>query len=363
MTDSLKFPFENPPEFGTTLEIMPGIHWLRMPLPMALNHINLYLLEDGDGWFVIDTGMKLDDTRRYWEQIFEHSLQGKPIKGIVCTHLHPDHIGQAGWLTEHWQVPLYMTHGEYYAGRTFIAGPSENMSWMIAEFYLHAGMGRDELTAMRERAKGFGRIVEPLPGSFVRLREGQTLNWGGSGWQVFTGEGHSPEHACLFNAERKVMFSGDQIIANITSNVSVMATEPLANPLQLWLDSHERFKGLIPDDTLILPAHGLPFYGVQARLQQLIDHHEDHLDALEEACVQPSSAIELLPVLFKRELDETQINMALGECIAHLHLLLERGKVERLLEQDVYKYRSLDPAAAARAGKVKHHRDDDPLLV
>ncbi len=340
-TDSLEFPFQQPPEFGSTLTVAPSIKWLRMPLPMSLDHINLYLIDVGDGWMIVDTGIRGDKVQRYWQQIFDNELDGKPIVGVTVTHMHPDHVGQAGWLTDTLQVPVYMTFGEYFSGRTFSGAPSKELAWTTERFLRNAGLNDEFIESFKRRERGFANIVEPMPVASNRLRDGDQLDWGETPWQVMIGEGHSPEHACLFNADKKVLLAGDQVIATITSNVSVLAIEPEANPLGLWLDSHQRFKCL-PADTLVLPAHGLPFYGVQQRLQQLIDHHEDHMDALEAACVTPQTSVELLPVLFKRELDKSVILMALGECIAHLHLQMARGKIVRELNEDnVYLYRSV----------------------
>ncbi len=360
--NELQYPFTVPPAFGKTLEIAPGVLWLRMPLPIALDHINLYLVDAGDGWYIIDTGIKTDEVRRYWLQVFENCLQGRPVIGIVATHMHPDHIGQAGWLEQYWQAPLYMTLGEYYIGRIFSSAPSDPIPRLAEQFYRRAGFDSDAIARIRRGAQGFSRVVEPLPGAYVRIQDQQVLDWGGRELKVVVGSGHSPEHACLLDASNALLFSGDQIIANISSNVGVLAVEPEGNPMQQWLESHQRMLAL-PEDLLVLPAHGLPFRGVRTRLRQLIAHHEDHLEALEEACLEPRTAMSLLPVLFKRELREREIILALGECIAHLHLLLARDRLERLLVDGIYHYRTLDASVADRVGRVQHARDDDPMLV
>jgi glyoxylase-like metal-dependent hydrolase (beta-lactamase superfamily II) len=352
--DALDFPFTTPPEFGSTIEVAPGIKWLRMPLPMSLNHINLYLIDTGEGWLIVDTGMKGDDTQKYWQQIFDNNLDGKPIIGVLVTHMHPDHVGQAGWLTEKLRVPLYMSFGEYFSGRTFSESSGPSLAWTTENFLRRAGLADEFVESFRQRSRGFADIVEPMPVAFNRLREADELAFD-EPWKVMIGEGHSPEHACLYSDSKKVLLAGDQVIATITSNVSVLAIEPEANPLALWLESHERFKSL-PDETLILPAHGLPFVGVQNRLQQLIDHHEDHLDTLEYTCITPHNSVDLLKVMFRRELDKSQIVLALGECIAHLHLLMARGKIKRKLEDNgVYSYTSVNKNISApirRDGRV-----------
>jgi glyoxylase-like metal-dependent hydrolase (beta-lactamase superfamily II) len=360
---ALQYPFSEPPVPGTVTCIQPGVLWLRMPLPMTLDHINLYLLEDDAGWWIVDTGLRGEKTREHWEQVFAAHLGGKPVIGLLCTHCHPDHIGQAGWLSERWKAPLWMTHGEYYCGRVFSGGATEGPLWESVDFYQRAGAGEAFLASFRRRTSGFTKLVEPLPRSFHRLRDGDVLTIGGSRWEAVIGHGHSPEHLCLLNRERKLLLSGDQVIPIITPNVSVLAIEPDGNPMQEWLASHQRFLGL-PGDVLVLPAHNTPFFGLHERLRRLIAHHEDHLAALEEACVRPSSALELLPAIFKRKLDVEQTGLALGECIAHLNLLLARGRVVREADADgLVRYAAVDPAVASRARTARHDRDDDPVMV
>lgn len=359
----LVYPFDDTPAVGTTQEIVPGVRWIRMPLPMALDHINLYLLEDDDGWWIIDTGMKWGKVREYWQQIFDNELDGKPVKAVFVTHMHPDHIGQAGWLCERFRIPLYMTFGEYYNARTLTKITVDDLSWTTEAYFRGAGMSDDYFEQMKENFHGFASIVEPLPGSFIRLQEGSEFVIAGNRWRVVIGSGHSPEHACLHCEDLGLMFSGDQVIPRITSNVSVMPTEPEANPLADWFDSLRKLLDL-PADTLVLPAHNTPFTGLHTRLNYLIEHHQDHLLALEEACVEPHTAADLMPVLFKRKLDRSQISMALGECVAHLNYLIRDNKLERICdERGVNHYRSIDPSLPGRARPGTHHQDSTPIEV
>jgi glyoxylase-like metal-dependent hydrolase (beta-lactamase superfamily II) len=344
----LEYPFGALPAPGSVLEIQPGVLWVRMPLPMALDHINLYLLEDTAGWWIVDTGLRGNETRELWEQVFAGPLAGRRVCGIVCTHCHPDHIGQAGWLSERWRAPLYMTHGEYYNGRVFSTPAADGPLWEGEEFYRQAGAPQAFLDGFTRRNRGYSGLVEPMPRSFHRVNAGDRRRIGGSEWEAVVGRGHSPEHLCLLNRERQLLISGDQVIPIITSNVSVMAIEPEANPLADWLASHERFFAL-PDEVLVLPAHNTPFRGLHQRLRSLIAHHEEHLRTLERACIEPRTAMELLPVMFRRPLGNEQIGLALGECIAHLHLLRARGAVVRETGADgLHRYRTLDPEAARR---------------
>ena len=329
----LIFPFKQAPEPGALTEITSGVYWLRMPLPLALDHINLYLLEDTDGWWIIDTGIKSDVTQQYWSAIFKTQLQGKPIKAVLATHMHPDHIGQAGWLCNQWRVPLYMSFGEYYAARCFMQTSADDFSWQAEEYFRSTGLPDNFFVQMKQNFSGFNSIVEPLPGSFTRLREDQQLTINGQQWRVIIGSGHSPEHVCLYCEALEVMISGDQIIAGISSNVSVMAIEPQANPLDCWLKSLHKLKQL-PQSTLVLPAHKLPFIGIKARAAELQAHHAEHLQALINTCAEKKTAVQLLPVLFKRKLDDKVMMMALGECVAHLRYLCQQQRLQRLTDED-----------------------------
>ncbi|MCB1647422.1 MAG: MBL fold metallo-hydrolase, partial [Pseudomonadales bacterium] len=348
-----------PPPAGTTQEVAPGVKWLRMPLPMSLNHINLYLIDDGDGWYVIDTGIRGKESRDLWLQVIAQELDGKPLNAIICTHMHPDHTGQAGFLHSHCRIPLMMSFSEYYQARSMGPWSSED-NWPMQEYFERAGITQAELQALRDTRSQFTPEPEdhPLPGSFIRLVDGQSLQIGSHEWIVHTGCGHSPEHVCLYSRDLRVLLSGDQVLPVITSNVSVHPNEPFGNPMVGWLESLEKFRALIPNDTLVLPAHNMPFYRLHERLQQLIDHHEDRMLILEENCVTPSVAVDMLPLLFDRKLEGHTKIMALGECIAHLHCLMTRNRIERRLENGRYLYQSVDPTLSSRARPDSHEPPD-----
>ncbi len=367
-SNNLQYPYENHPQPGTTREIAEGVHWLTMPMPGSLSHINLYLLEDSRGWYVVDTGLSTPETKAVWQEIFASALGGKPVIGVICTHMHPDHIGQSAMITDTFECPLYMTRAEYYQARSFANNtPAHHSNWLGRTFYTQAGMPADyleQLAKMWESRASEGMSMPTMPAGYERLVDGQVLTIGRHDWQVMVGCGHSPEHACLYCAALKILISGDQILPVITSNVSVHPTEPNANPLKDWMDSHDKFL-TIPADTFVLPAHNLPFYGVRERLRNLISHHDDRMLAIEEACTQPQVAKDLLPVLFARELDPRQMMMALGEAIAHVHLLMHRNRIERTLHKDGrYRFLSIDPDLSRRAHPGDHDAPSDgPVMV
>ncbi len=362
----LDYPWERSPAPGELIEVAPGVHWLQMPLPLALDHINLYLLEDEAGWWIVDTGLSTAETRELWEQVFERHLGGKPVIAVLSTHWHPDHTGMAGWLCDRWRAPFYMTQGEYFSGLVYSRMRPEHFSWTNEQHQVRLGRGPEGIEAIRQSAGRVRHIMEPLPTSYRKLEDGSRLSINGQRWRVVVGRGHSPEHACLFCESLNVLISGDQVIPRITSNVSVSGDEPEGNPLRDWLNSHERFLELLPGDALVLPAHNLPFSGLHHRLRFLVEHHEDHLIALEEACVDSErSAMDLLPVLFKRELDDSQIGLALGECVAHLNYLVHRGQLLRRVDgEGRYLYSSVDDTLPMRARKRSHRAEDEiPIQV
>lgn len=376
MAGELQYPWTDHPPHGSTREVAPGVRWLTMPMGGSLTHINLYLIEDHDGWYVVDTGLANSTTSDLWQRIIDSELGGRPIKGVFCTHMHPDHTGCAGFLTEKFHAPLLMTRAEYYQARSFSGGgPRRYSGWIMQEFYARAGMTPAALERMHQ---AWARMAPPsagersryempeLPAGFHRLQDGDVFNIGGNDWHVVVGAGHSPEHACLHCRSLGVLLSGDQILPIITSNVSVHPTEPDANPLKVWMESHDKFLDKIPAPTLVLPAHNLPFRGVRERLRRLIEHHEDRMLAIEESCEHEGrTARDLLPVLFKRELDERQVMMALGEAIAHVHLLLHRDRLERTLCDDgAWRFRAIDPTLERRKRPNAHDApDDQPMMV
>ena len=329
----LSHPWPAPPDPGTTITVAPGIRWLRMPLPFALNHINLWLLDDGDGVAIVDTGLGRPDTRELWERIFANELGGKRITRVIATHFHPDHFGNTGWLTERWGVDLWCTQAEYQSAViACLARGGANADRMVAH-YRRAGVADEALERLRQRGNHYPSLVPSLPGSYRCIREGDRLVIGGRRWDVIVVLGHAPEHAALWCAERNVLISGDQVLPKITTNVSVWWDRPYDDPLRLYLDSLARFRPL-PADALVLPSHGLPFHGLHARLDALRAHHDERLAETLHAVREPRTAAELMPVLFRRELDTHQLSFAIGEVLAHLNYLEAAGSVTRTTGAD-----------------------------
>ena len=331
--EELTYPLQSPPPPGETLEVAPGVHWLRMQLPFALDHINLWALEEGDGWTIIDTGMQTPDIAAVWRTVLAGPLGDRPVKRVICTHMHPDHIGMAGWLTRRFDCRLWITRLEYVTCRMLVGDSTREAPPDAIQFYRASGWDDDALEDYKARFGRFGKMVYQLPDSYRRVVDSEELLIGGRAWRAVVGRGHSPEHLSLYRAQGEespgLLISGDQVLPKITSNVSVFPTEPDADPLTDWLESLASIKERVPDDVLVLPSHNLPFNGLWARLEQLIRGHETALTRLTEALVEPKRAIDVFSLLFRRRVGSEMLAMASGESLAHLNCLIHRGKITR----------------------------------
>jgi len=338
---ALEYPFKNIPLPTELVEITNGVYWLRMPLPLPLGHINLYLLEDTDGWWIIDTGMNIGDTQIFWQAIFDNHLHHKPVEGIIVTHMHPDHIGQAGWLCAKCQAPLYMSYSEYYTALALGRISAEEMSESAREHFRNCGLSQDMVEQIQVMLHGMDNIITPIPSTFCRLEEGNDLVIDGKRWRIMIGKGHSPEHVSLVCDELSILIAGDQAIPKMPASIGVLPSEPFGNPLAQWFESLRKFMSL-PADYLVLPAHDEPYKGLHIRLQYLIARHEKRLLMLKGACAKPKTVAELAPVMYSKELHSSLLMMAIGECLAHLNYLVAQGEVERLMDLNgVYRYRSI----------------------
>ena len=317
------------PAPGQPEQIAEGVYWVRFPMPMSLDHINLWLLADGDGWTVVDTCLNLDSARQLWEHVFGSVMAGRPITRVICTHMHPDHVGLAGWLTERFGAELWMSREEFLMCRAMVGDTGRPAPEVALRFYRAAGYDKEQLAFYQGKFGNFGRAIYPLPESFRRLADLETITIGGRYWQVIVGSGHSPEHAALYCPALKLLISGDQVLPRITPNVSVFPTEPSGDPLHEWLSSSARIREILPDDVLVLPAHEAPFYGLHVRLNQLIEAHNRDLRSLFDHLDQPRRAVDCFPPLFSREIGQDSLGLATGETIAHLNCLLGRRRITR----------------------------------
>ena len=344
----LDYPFADAlPEPGRKRAIAPGIDWLRMPLPFALDHVNLWLLRDRydgrDGWTVIDCGIASDTTRGLWEAAIASELEGLPIVRILCTHMHPDHLGNAAWLQAkgpaEQQPPLWTTLGEYTMGRVLQASLAGTDGPELAEHYRSHGLDDEAyVKTLADRSGYYARLVPDIPTTYRRIVDGESIAIGDDIWRVITGFGHSPEHIALYAERANILISGDMLLPRISTNVSVHAMEPEADPVTQFTASIRRFTPL-PDDALVLPSHGRPFRRLHRRVEQLLAHHDARLAEVLAYCATPRTAADIVPIMFHRPLDSHQMFFAFGEALAHLHALWYAGSLKRERDEDrVYRF-------------------------
>jgi glyoxylase-like metal-dependent hydrolase (beta-lactamase superfamily II) len=315
------------PSQGDAKEIAPGILWFRLPLPMGLNHINLYALDEGDGWALVDTGLATSESKDVWRTLFAGPLAGRPITRVIVTHYHPDHLGLAGWLCRKFNVELWIARTEFLMARMLMLDVQPTVPDDVLSFYRRAGWSAEALDKFKAKGWGnFARAVSPLPAGFRRMKEGDVLTIGNRAWRVIVGRGHTPEHVCLLCDADQIILSGDQVLPKITSNVSVYSTEPQGDPLGDWMDSLDMLETLSPD-LLVLPSHNEPFRNIHTRVQALRADHLGKLERLRQHCASPKTALQSFECLFKRPIQDNEMMMATGEALAHLHYLTFRRQL------------------------------------
>ena len=331
----LRYPWADPPDHGTATEVAPGVLWMRLPLPMKLDHVNVYALDDGDSWTVIDTGFASKKTKAIWQRLMDGPLAGKPIARVIVTHHHPDHVGLAGWLQSDFGADLITTRTAWLFSRMLTLDVQDKPTQETLDFYRSAGMDKAILDQRRaERPFNFGDVVAPMPLGFTRIKQGDTITMGGRMWDIHIGNGHAPEHATFWSRDDNLVLSGDQILPSISPNIGVYATEPMADPIGDWLEACERLNLLARDDQLVLGGHKLPFTGLPTRMRQLIDNHHGALSRLMDYIDTPKSAADCFAPLFKRSIGEGEYGLALVEAVAHLSHLYQEGRATRSKRED-----------------------------
>jgi glyoxylase-like metal-dependent hydrolase (beta-lactamase superfamily II) len=331
----LTFTHPAPPDPGQTIEVAPGILWARMALPFLLDHVNIYFVDDGAGWALIDTGLGDKATRAAWQPLLDSVLADRPLTRIIATHFHPDHVGAAGFLLERFDVPLYMSATEYLQSLNLHLDPGALEAEHYRRFYLDHGLGADATQRVVTSGHAYLRLMSGLSPTYHRIVAGDVLRIGGRDFDVLTGGGHSPEQVMLVSRADRLFFSADQVLAKISPNISVSPVDPEGDPLGQYLRSLEALSGGVAGDVLVLPGHNLPFYGLHTRSGGLIAHHESRCERIVRACrTEPLSAAELVPFVFTRQLDPHQMGFAFGEVLAHVNYLLRRGTLKRVPTAD-----------------------------
>lgn len=332
---TLRYPWAEPPAHGEAVEVAPGVLWIRLPLPMALDHVNIYALDDGDSWTIVDTGIHSKRSVKLWESVLAGPLQGKAVGRVILTHHHPDHIGMAGWLMERFGAELITSRTAWLMARMLILDEEERPTEQALAYWRSAGMDPEVFESRKhDRPYNFADVCYPLPVGYTRLKQGDVIRVGGRNWDVHMGNGHAPEHVTLWSRDDNLLLAGDQIIASISPNIGVYPTEPEADPLSDWLETCERLAGLVHDDHLVLPGHKLPFTGLPVRMRQLIENHHGALRRLRAHLDEPKVAADCFAPLFKRKIDHSTYGLALVEAVAHLNHLHHAGEVSRFRRSD-----------------------------
>ncbi|SLN21552.1 MBL fold metallo-hydrolase [Roseisalinus antarcticus] len=326
---AIRYPFADPPEEGTAIEVAEGILWMRLPLPMKLDHVNVYALDEGDSWTIVDTGVSSRRARALWERILAGPLGGKPVSRVIVTHHHPDHVGLAGWFREK-GAEIWASRTAYLMARMLVLDTQEVWPEETRAFYRGAGMAEDMVARrLAERPFNFSDVVWPLPLGFRRMIEGLVVEIGGRSWDVRMGAGHAPEHVTLWARDAPLVLGGDQLLASISPNLGVYPTEPEADPVADWIAACRRLAAFATEDQLVLPGHKMPFRGLPARLSHLEDNHHGALERLVGHLVDPKTAGECFAPLFKREIGAGEYGLALVEAYAHCLHLWHLGRVSR----------------------------------
>ena len=335
-------PWAEPPDVGSAIEVAKGVFWVRLPLPLKLDHVNTYVLDDGDSWTIVDTGMGSKKTQQIWRDLLDNRFKEKPVGRVIVTHHHPDHIGLAGWFVSEFQAELWTTRTAWLMARMLCLDVQETPPPENLEFWRRSGMAQDAIDERaNEKPFNFADTVHPIPLGYRRLKQDDMIEIGGRQWQVHIGNGHAPEHATLWSCSDDLVLAGDQIISSISPNLGVYATEPEADPVGEWFEACGRLSKLANAEQLVLSGHKLPFKGLPFRFQQMIENHHSALERLIAFLDQPKAASECFQPLYKRRIGTGEYGLALVEAVAHLNHLYLKGDVQRRLDPDgIYRYQS-----------------------
>lgn len=338
---SLTYPIAQPPGPGEIVEIAPGVVWFRLKLPFQLNHVNIYLIQDGNGWLVLDTGLGTDEGRAGWDSILNGPLKGERLTRMLVTHFHPDHVGLAGWLSQSFDLPLAMPRTEYLYHLMAAHGRGDMYDNVHREFYRRNGLAEDTTNIVLGRGHNYLRLTTGVPAAYERIRHGGTQRIGGRDFRILTGGGHALEQATLHQPAGRLFFAADQVIARISPNVSVHPVEPDEDPLGTYLTDLASLRHDVPDDVLVLPGHGLPFHGLHTRIDELTEHHAIRCERIAGACKdRPLTAADIVPLLFDRALDAHQTGFAFGEVLAHINYMTGRAELTKETGNDgVHRFR------------------------
>jgi len=327
MSNDLKFSVQRPPAYGELTDVLPGLFWVRLPVPTPPNHVNCWLLDNGPGWTLVDCGMNTDDIFEIWDKLRRGLLRSRPLQNLTLTHAHLDHFGFAGYLVKESKCAVRLPLAEWLNGWKMWHEREEGPDEQFTSFMKRNGASDDDAASIIGSLRRSNYLGLRPPREFIRIRDGDVVAMGQREWRVITAGGHSPEHASFYCESDKILIAGDQILSHMTPSVIVPAAQPDANPMKEYLDSLMRLETL-PPDTLVLPSHGLPFRALHTRLAQMREHHLVRLDDVACVVTGKTTAFAVAQEVFPRVLYANP-RQAFGEALAHLNMLASTGRLTR----------------------------------
>jgi glyoxylase-like metal-dependent hydrolase (beta-lactamase superfamily II) len=305
-------------------EVTGGVFELRLPIPWEDTHVNCFLLPDGDAVDMIDCGMSSQESfGLIADALRELAGPRARLRRLLVTHIHPDHYGGAGEMTERRGADLYlhrlevpMVHPRYL-----------EIEQLVEEVgrYLHVhGVPDAEADFLKNASRGFRQFVKPaLP--VLQLDGTELLELGCRRLRVEWTPGHSPGHVCLFDVDSRVLFAGDQLLPNASPNIG-LHPQSTPNPLDDYLSGLERLLRLRP--SLVLPAHGRPFLGAVERVAELRDHHRRRKEQMVEVIGDDElNGWQVATAVWGVRQNLHEMRMALQEGLAHLQSLSLEGRL------------------------------------
>jgi glyoxylase-like metal-dependent hydrolase (beta-lactamase superfamily II) len=332
MSDDLNFTVQRPPAYGELTDLLPGMFWVRLPMPTAPNHVNCWLLDNGPGWTMVDCGLNTDDSFEMWDKLWRGLLRSRPLQNLTLTHAHADHSGLAATFVKETRCSVRMALAEWLTGWKTWHERDESSDEHFVAFLKRNGASSDDASKIAEAQQRSIFLGGRPPREFIRIRDGDVIAMGKRDWRVITASGHSAEHALFFCESEKILIAGDQILSHMVPSVITPAGQPEANPMKDYLESLSRLEAL-PPDTLVLPSHGLPFRGLHARIAQKREHHQARLDDVASVINDKTNAFLVAQEIFPRVLYANP-RQAFGEALAHLNMLASMGKLTRDVDGD-----------------------------
>jgi len=325
----VRHPFPEP-ERGETVEIAEGVLWTRIGLPSRLDHVNVYLFDEGDAWTIVDTGLRHKLCLEAWAKLEEGPLKGKRVARVIATHHHSDHVGLVGRFIKEHGAEFWTTRTAWLNARMLQLDHQETHPPEMLAHWTRGGVPAELVEKfVADGPFNTSAATWRLPLGYRRIVEGEEISMGGRRWTVRMGDGHAPEHATFWSRDDNLVVVGDQAIPGISSNLGVYPTEPDADPVGEWLESCEKLLAHAREDHLALPGHKGVYTGLPTRFRQLIANHHGAIKRLRAHLSEPRTAAECFVPLFGREIPPAVYRLALNEALGHLNHMRRSGEAVR----------------------------------